>query len=219
MSTSFEMPQAAEKSLAGDSASREAGRNLFDAAYAAPEKVNIDKESSEVAKMLAAYPANGSLIDPVRRVSADLLQLADNPDKYNALLKSTSEKLEKTGNTAVRLSVDESSFNKSTGTYDNVTITARMHPSYRLVQPGLTLEDMTRDYIKADKTNNFSNPSAGLVKAVMNDIIKENSEYQKIVDIKNPDDIKVGQFLAIVSFPFEYNAYDRNGNLHSPYLP
>ena len=213
MST-IEMPQAVEKNHeAGCGASREASRNLFDAAYAAPEKqVNIERESTAVGKMLADYP-NGNLADAARRISADLLQLADNPAKYNALLKATSEKA---GSNFAHLNIDESSFDKSTGTYDNVTITARMHPGYRLVQPGLTLEDMTRDYIEQD--HNITNPSPGLVKSVMKDIIDENNKYQKIAEIKDPDDIKAGQFLAIVSFPFEYNAYDSNGNLkeHEP---
>jgi hypothetical protein len=208
MTTSFEIPQPVERSM--DGAKGEASQKLFQDAYAAPEKhVNIEKESTEVARMLADYP-NGKLGDAVKRISADLLQLADKPDQYNALLKSTAAKA---GSGQARLNIDESSFNRCTGTYDNVSITARMHPGYRLVQPGLTLEDMTRDYIKQDKTYNISDPSAGLVKAVMGDIIKENSDYQKIVEIKNPNDIKVGQFLAIVSFPFEYNAYDANGNL------
>jgi hypothetical protein len=210
MNNGFEIPQPVEKSNA--KADVEAAGRMFADAYAVPEKTDqnyVEKESVKIAEMLAAYPG-ASVEDAVRRISADLLQLADNPEQYNALLKKTHDRA---ASGAASLNIDESSFNQSTGTWDNVTINARMHPGYRLVQPGLTLEEMTVDYIKQTTGNKIANPSTGLVKAVMNDIIKENSEYQKIADIKNPDDIKVGQFLSVVSFPLEYDAYDQNGNL------
>jgi hypothetical protein len=167
------------------------------------KEVCIERDSSQAAELLF----EGKQVQAISLLSADLFCLANNPERYNALLIITAAKVnsfisrQELPSNAARLELRD--YNRKTGTWNRVEIKAGMAPTYRLVQPGCTLEKMVRDYMSADEPD----PTDEQVAQVIKDVIKENRDFQGIADISDQDSIRVGQFLSIVSFAWEFGTY------------
>jgi hypothetical protein len=153
-------------------------------------KLDIEKESGAIADLFDYSKGNKKYGEAVKEgtqcLSSDLKSLSGNISEYNKLLQGVAEKIP--DEPAANPNLVLSNFNKSTGTWNNVSILAygdQGYPTaaYRIVQPGNTLSQLARE---EKETLAPSQTTAEYVKYL-----------QAINNIADPDKLVVGQAIRM----------------------